>query len=118
MGAAPPNFRAAQMVVLLMIAALLQGQTNPDAAEVLTRARARISSTMKRLPKYACIQTIDRSYFSQTSSYSRPTGEQNAPCDQMSADKRKGNKPLELVATDRLRLDVAQGEGREIHSWP
>jgi len=109
--------RPAEIVLLLALTAVLQGQTAPDAVEVLAQARARISITMRRLPKYACIQTIDRSYFRRISS-SRAAGAVAPPCDQLSADKKKGNKRASLVSTDRLRLDVAQGEGREMTSWP
>lgn len=95
--------------VLVLAAAALYGQSSPDPNDALARAQARIVTTMLRLPKYACVQTIDRTYYAPSSSRHLGTS-----CDQMSADKR----PLAVTKTDRLRLDVAQAGGYEIHSWP
>jgi hypothetical protein len=99
--------------VLFLVAAVAYAQTPPDPTMVLDQARAKIATAMKRLPKYACVQTIDRSYYA--SPKSRP-GETS--CDQMSADRKNGQKSLRLEKTDRLRLDVAQGLETEIHSRP
>jgi hypothetical protein len=97
--------------VLFAAAAVLRSQTAPDPADVLHRTRANIVAATARLPKYACIQTIDRTYYTP----SQPVrGDQS--CDRMSADKKKS--PLRLDTADRVRLDVAQGEKGEINSWP
>ena len=96
--------------LLFAAAAVVHGQTAPDPADVLRRARANINAATARLPKYACVQTIDRAYYAPAMpNHGDPS------CEQMAADKKKN--PLRLDVSDRLRLDVAQGEEREIDSW-
>jgi hypothetical protein len=100
-------------LTLLLAAACGLGQTAPDPNDVLARARTRIIETMRRLPKYTCVQTIDRGYYT-------PLHLPNAPvpsCEEATAEKKKGGA-MRLGATDRLRLEVAEGEEREIYSWP
>ena len=95
---------------LFAAVAVVHGQTAPDPADVLRRARANINAATARLPKYACVQTIDRAYYAPAMpNHGDPS------CGQMAADKKKN--PLRLDVSDRLRLDVAQGEEREIDSW-
>jgi hypothetical protein len=101
---------AAETTILLAMAATLHAQTPPDPAETLSEVRLKISAAMRKLPKCTCVQTIDRSYFKRTPAASS--------CDQASADKKKGRSSLHLYLTDRIRLDVAQDYGHEIHSWP
>jgi hypothetical protein len=96
--------------MLLLAAAVLytqtpHAQTPPDAAAVLNQARAKVLATMRRIPKYACLQTIDRMYYAPAKPH------HGTPCGQDA-------KTLRLDDTDRLRLDVAKGTRDEIHSWP
>jgi hypothetical protein len=78
--------------------------------EILSRARKEIAATMQRVPRYSCVQTIDRSYFTRAASNRIPaTG-----CD----DAAKGHASLRLDATDRVRLEVAEGPNAEMHAWP
>lgn len=102
-------FAATKSAIMLAFAAALHSQTTPDPAETLSEVRLKIAA-MRKLPKYNCVQTIDRSYFKRTPAASS--------CDQASADKKKGRSSLHLYMTDRVRLDVAQDDGHEIHSWP
>lgn len=96
-----------------MASLALHAQMPPGPADTLARARAKINATMLRLPKYACIQTIDRSY------YTRVTRRLVTPsCAEVGDDLKNGRATLRLNATDRLRLEVAQGDSRELHSWP
>jgi hypothetical protein len=89
---------------------LLHCQAAPDPADVLRRARAKINAATAHLLKYACIQTINRAY------YAPPTPNHgDSTCGQTVADKKR--KPPRLDVSDRLRLDVAQGEEREMYSW-
>ena len=92
---------------IFLLTAALYGQTSPDSAKVLEQAREKIRATMKRIPKYACTQTVERSYFDPPRTHHGP-----AICE------AGGEKGLRLSATDRLRLDVAEGKEKEMHSWP
>lgn len=87
----------------------LFAQTAPDPSDILSRARFQIASLTRRLPKYACVETIDREYFQ------RP---HVRDCDQAAADDKRGRTKLALQVTDRVRINVAQGDGQEVHSWP
>ena len=52
------------------IAATAWAQSAPDA--VLERARVRIQELTKRLDRYVCVETVDRSYFSPAPASGRP----------------------------------------------
>jgi hypothetical protein len=115
--------------LLLVTAAALHAQTAPDPADTLSRARLKISATLRRLPKYTCVQTIDRSYFTRVSATEIPRPPGSLPsrqielpaatsCEQIGADKKKGRTSPRLDITDRVRVNVAEGDGLEIHSWP
>lgn len=101
------------VTLLLLSAATLFGQTAPDPSEVLESAREKIHATMKGLPRYACLQTIDRTYYAPS-----VLDATRVNCDQIDADRKKGRKPVHVNSTDRLRLEVAHVEDHEIHAYP
>ena len=100
-------------LAFFVLAAALYGQTAPDPSEVLDRARETIRASIGRQPKYTCLETVDRSFYRAPANY---VG--GMSCDQISADRRKRRKPLDLDSTDRVRLEVAQSVDGELHSWP
>ncbi|MGA7413062.1 MAG: hypothetical protein WBW33_21475 [Bryobacteraceae bacterium] len=89
---------------------LLNAQSSPDPVDVLEQMRDRV---IARLPPlgYACIATIDRSYFRRHLPPLTPSS-----CERISADRKKGDR-LQLDKTDRLRLKVVLTRGGEIYSW-
>ncbi len=100
----------AAVLVVAALTACAQPQTDPG--EVLHRARARILETIDRLPKYTCVQTVNRSSYERRHPY--------RSCRDVPARQEivYSDSDLSLVATDRLRLDVAVSDtGREIFSW-
>lgn len=105
---------ALSLTILFAAGCLLRAQTGAEADNVLARARVRIAETMRRIPKYTCIETIDRSYFA----YAAPVAATatHLPC--LEAAGKKDAAALRLNATDRVRLEVAEGDVREIYSWP
>jgi hypothetical protein len=114
------GFYALAVEAALLFAAVgaLQAQNAADPADTLERARLKINATMRRMPKYACLQTINREYYTQVVG---GAAEMHA-CVQSNSDLpavlRKSAATLRLDFTDRVRLEVAQGDTREIHSWP
>jgi len=91
----------------LAIAAFAQ-----DPSETLERARDKMLAEVPSQPRYSCIETIDRKYFSrEATAIPRPS------CERLSADRKNGRSRLRLDATDRLRVEVAVTQGREIYSW-
>src|SRR6476646_3387494 len=83
-----------------------------DPFESLQRARDKMLSEIPTRPRYTCVETIDRSYFSRRSLLSSPPS-----CERLSADPKAGRTKLRLDATDRLRVAVAVAQGSEIFSW-
>ncbi len=97
---------------LLCTVALGFVQQPPDADRLLARAQARLADAVAATPKYACSQTVDRSYF-------RPSRQAPRTCDAVVANQRNGRSGLSLAATDRLRFDVEVADGGyEIYAWP
>jgi hypothetical protein len=102
-----------RLVLPLLILTSVRGQAERDPGEVLERARANLQSMTRRLAKYACIETVDRSYYEPP-----PQPERAASCSQIQAARDHRTRPLTLESTDRLRLEVTVSEGNEIHAWP
>jgi hypothetical protein len=115
---------AAKITLVLALGSALYGQASVDPSATLSRARIKISATMRRLPKYACVQTIDRSYYTRLAASNAASNSSAASpaCGQLNGDAKaepkKGRPALRLDSTDRVRMDVAQGNSQEIHSWP
>jgi hypothetical protein len=89
-----------------------------ESSVVLSRALAKLAGTSRRLLKYACLETVERSY------YNEPAPKLGAhPMSEATADSCDGREfsddddHLRLDAKDRLRLQVAVADGREIYSW-
>src|SRR5581483_1967111 len=82
---------------------------DPDV--VLEQVRTKLRTMTQRIPHYTCVQTIERRYYTHAAA-SAPS------CDQIAADRKMGRTKLHLFATDRLRLEVAVADGREIVAWP
>ncbi|HWC99674.1 MAG TPA: hypothetical protein VG456_23095 [Candidatus Sulfopaludibacter sp.] len=84
-----------------------------DPVEVLIRVRDRVMEHATRIPNYTCVETIVRDWYDLAGA---------APprsCDALlGRRKRAGAGTLvTLATTDRLRLDVAVADSREIYSW-
>lgn len=107
-----------RFLLAILAFTLAIGQTARDPNELLARARAKLQEMMPQLSRYACLETVNRSYFQ------RPTDETAAPvavaappsCRQIQPGSSRDS--LRLEATDRVRLEVTVSQGREIHSWP
>jgi hypothetical protein len=88
-----------------------------DPSTLLTRALARLSGTNRQLLKYTCLETIDRSYLAAPAR--KPENDIMTEALRQSCDGRSFSHPaaLTLDAEDRLRLEVAVADGKEIDSW-
>lgn len=82
-----------------------------QAQAVLARAREQVVNTTHRLPRYVCLENIERAYLDPVNAF--PPKANFCP-----AIEGKNGANLRLHATDRVRLEVAVGEGGEIDSWP
>ncbi|HUP04281.1 MAG TPA: hypothetical protein VMU19_09845 [Bryobacteraceae bacterium] len=84
-----------------------------DPAQTLARLRAIVLDQAERLPNYACVQTIDRTFY-------RPTGMKPGhpgPCDEIAALKKARKEHLAAISADRFRVDVRIGLEEEMYSW-
>ncbi len=111
------------LVVAIVAARIVYAQAVPPPAEIraedgavlLERAREKVLSAKRRLPKYACLETINRTFYVSPPEKLRPLAMTEAPADACIAN-RGGH--LSLDAKDRLRVEVAEAGLSEIHSWP
>ncbi|HTB10615.1 MAG TPA: hypothetical protein VK752_03545 [Bryobacteraceae bacterium] len=91
---------------LFMALALANGiQAQRDPVELLRRVQAKVSSSIDRVPRYMCTETIDRRIFQSD------RVERGVSCD----DGAKRSK--HLTTSDRLRMDVGMAPAREMYSW-
>jgi hypothetical protein len=86
-----------------------------DGADLLSRASEKVLRSTHRLPKYTCLETINRTFYVPPPEELRPHAMTEAPTDACIAN-RAGHGSLD--AKDRLRVEVAEGGLGEIHSWP
>jgi hypothetical protein len=97
---------------LLLIAACACA-ADRDPAQTLARLRAIVLDQAKRIPNYACVQTIDRTVL-------RPAGKKPGsvgPCDQIAALKQKGKYRPTPASAQRFRVEVREGPGVEMYAW-
>lgn len=84
------------LLPLPLIYLLFFGQTQPQPLpaelDLLTRIKIRMAENLTRLPNYTCLQTIERTR------------------------RRAGGSKFEPL--DRVRLEVALVEGKEVFGWP
>jgi hypothetical protein len=85
---------------------------------ILSRALAKLAGASKRLLKYSCLETIERTYYTERPA--RKLGARamsEAPAE--SCDEKDFSEDGHLTpdVEDRLRLAVAVAGDKEIHSW-
>lgn len=88
-------------VLLLFLGPPIQETQRPDQFETLEHVKLTVQTELTKAANYTCVQTIERTYYRQKHA--------------CQADV-KASKPKEFMR-DRLRLDVAVSDKREIFSW-
>lgn len=91
--------------VLLAVASAAE----PDADEILRQARAKVLDNSRRMPRYTCVETVSRTQYLPVN--------RGASCRSLLASRQPASSHGNLMVRDRLRLDVAVVEGREMFSW-
>jgi len=102
---------ALRSCVVLLAAATVASTADPDAQELFRRVRARVLDDTSHVPRYTCVQTVDRAQY-RPQYAARPTS-----CEAMIAARKQLISPGYLFWRDRLRLDVAVIDGAETYSW-
>jgi len=105
-----------RIVPLLLAAAAASGQTTRDPNAVLDQALGRLREMSRLLERYVCIETVERSYYQRVVPRDAPVLPGAVPA--CGAAASPDSAPLQLEATDRVRLEVSVFQGRELHSWP
>jgi hypothetical protein len=85
-----------------------------DPVTVLMRVRDRVMAHAQRIPNHLCTETVTRDW------YVYAGGAAPKSCDALLGRRHIAGigALIRLSATDRLRLDVALAESREMYSWP
>jgi hypothetical protein len=102
-------------LALLVLSMAPVGQAQ-DSSDVLAKAREKLLRSIHNLPRYTCIETIDRAYFSQLKP--RVLSMTEAPAPSCKEILPPTVDQLPLLSTDRLRLEVAVVNGAEVFAWP
>ncbi len=106
-------------IVALVAARVIFGQaiSAPDnAPALLKQASRKVQNSLRRLPKYTCLETVERAYYFPVLEKHNPhLMTEDRP---LAACLATSGGHLSLEATDRLWVEVAASEGHEIHSWP
>ncbi len=92
----------ARLAALFVVATYLVGQSDPGA--LIESTRAQVLSDLQKLPKYTCVQTVNRARYEFVN---------NVP-GRCVIDPRMA-RPLAWM--DRYKLDVTISENAEIFSW-
>jgi hypothetical protein len=77
----------------------------PDPAELLTRIRQNVAEQLSRSANYTCTETLNRNYY-RNNGFEMAIGGPDAVA-----------VPKNELLEDRLRLDIAVSEGKEIYAW-
>ena len=118
MGASGIRFqmRVRQVIPILLgvISSGIYGGQPPqtDPMQLLVEARRKIAESTSRMPRYLCTETVERRK-SQLGSGAN----WDKPCSETIAAIAGHSKRLQLLSSDRLRLDVAVIDKNEIYSW-
>jgi hypothetical protein len=94
-----------------LAAAVLAAQGPQDQADLYQHVRQRVLDGALRRTNFTCVQTITRR------TYVAPPKKRPPPCDEIIRDHNVGKHSLPLVLWDRLRVDVAIADKREVYSW-
>ena len=105
---------------LILCLATAGSRAQDDPRQLLLRVRERVMDTERRLPRYACTETVDRTRYEPLDAGGgvRPT----RSCDDTVARSRHDGRGQGPSSADRLRLDVAVSfDGpameNEMYSW-
>lgn len=96
-------------IVLLAVSTAAR-TADPNPEELFNKVRARVLDDVRHVPRYTCVQTVNRAQYRQQ------YGAKSA-CRSIIAARRQLTSPGYTIVRDRLRLDVAVVDGAETFSW-
>jgi hypothetical protein len=89
-------------------------QAQQDPMRQLMEIRHKVADRLSHIPRYLCTETVDRATLRPDAFYSDGKVES---CAARTAAPRKHKMKMQLMTTDRLRLDVAIIDNNETYSW-
>src|SRR5262245_52551401 len=96
-------------VILLASGATAPAQAPPTDAESALRAtRDRVLADLERMPRYTCVQTVNRRYYRLS--------DEKVSCSTLMADHEKKKGKLHAFEWDRLRVEVAIVNNQPVYS--
>lgn len=97
----------------LILSAPLLGQAGQSAnpSDSLEQVRSRLLAEITQQSRYTCAQNITRQFYEADSKAPQNCADVVATCSSQTGCAKQ-------VSTDRLQLDVAIADNREIHAWP
>jgi hypothetical protein len=102
---------ALRSCVVLLAAFTAASTADPDGEGLLRKVRARVLNDISRVPRYTCVQTVDRAQYAPMS------GPEPQSCSAAIAARKQLLSPGYVVWRDRIRLDVTVLGGEETFSW-
>jgi hypothetical protein len=107
----PSMWRLVVLCLFATSAAAQKDSPGDDANPLLLEVRKKVMLTVNRLPKYMCMETVDRSTF-------RPKAKvKQVSCDDLANLRKRPDWSVRKETSDRLRLDVAILGDSEMFSW-
>jgi hypothetical protein len=100
---------ALRISALLLVVSTVGRTADPAVEELFKQARPKVLDNAKRMPRYTCVETVDRTQYQPTINPST--------CQSLVAMRRLSPGRGNLAVRDRLRLDVAVVNSGEIFSW-
>jgi hypothetical protein len=97
------------LILLAGIATATAQDPPPDSETVLRASRERLLADVERMPRYTCVQTIDRRYYL--------VREDQPSCNKVMAEYGSHHGKPRLLGWDRLRLEVADVNNETVYSW-
>lgn len=95
-------------LILASSCAVAQSPPQANPVDILLQARDRLLSDTSRMPRYTCEQQIVRNFY-------KPRSSEPQSCATLVSQQANAVAPS---SRDRLRLEVAIADNREVHSLP
>jgi len=109
--------------LLLLFCGNAGSQDRDDPKDLLLHARQTVLDTVRRLPRYVCTVTIDRTRYEATTPEYLTNGRlRTRSCDDTIAEMKRAGRVRRPSSSDRLRFVVAvkqdtPGVVKEMYSW-
>jgi hypothetical protein len=102
----------AKALLLCLALALCGFAQQQDPMKILIQLRHKVADSLSRVPRYLCTEVVDRQTLRISNNSRVPSS-----CPDLVTAVQESKAKEKLLSSDRLRLDVALADNREIYSW-